>query len=148
MNIAKLGLGVIAGALAAFAVAVLWAAITAATHFQIGYMAIGVGFAVAFAVRIASQSHGRTQALLSAALSLFGCLVGNYLTATAILAAHVHADVVGISIALLPKAPGVIAETFNLMDLVFYAIGVYFGYKYALVPLQRPTPADTVPQPE
>ncbi|HET9392975.1 MAG TPA: hypothetical protein VFO29_05605 [Candidatus Rubrimentiphilum sp.] len=139
----------IGGLVAAILAAIVWAAITAATSFQIGYMSIGVGFAVAFAVRFCGQSHDRRFAILSGALSLFGCLLGNYLAALAMAAQHLHAStetmILG-SIRGLPMFFQVIGDTFNPMDLLFYAIGVYFGYKYALVPLRRPAPAG--PQPE
>jgi len=127
----------VAGLIAAIVLAVIWAAITSATSFQIGYMAVGVGFAVAFAVRFAGRSHGQAFAFLSAALALFGCLLGNYLAATTIAANQKHVDPVSAALLLLPHAPAVIGDTFNAMDLVFYALGVWFGYKYALVPLNR-----------
>lgn len=134
------------GLAAAVLAAIIWAAITAATSFQIGYMSIGVGFAVAFAVRFCGRSHDKRFAVLSGALSLVGCLLGNYLTAIAMAAQHLHASTVAMisaAITALPMFFAVIGDTFNPMDLLFYAIGIYFGYKYALVPLHRPPPAQT-----
>jgi hypothetical protein len=124
---------VVCGALAALAAAIIWAAITAATNFQIGYMAIGVGFAVAFAVRVFSHGNKMT-AYISGVLSLAGCLLGNYLAAVAITAQHEHVAVVDASFRLLPVFFQVLGDTFSPMDIVFYALGVYFGYKYALAP--------------
>jgi len=107
-------------------------------------MSIGVGFAVAFAVRYFGHSHDRKFAILSAVLSLAGCVLGNYLAAIAVSAQHYHESIPGMAIALLPRLPQVLSDTFNPMDVLFYAIGVYFGYKYALVPLNRPA-ADEAP---
>jgi hypothetical protein len=130
---------VICGAAAAIAAAIVWGAITAATNFQIGYMAIGVGFAVAFAVR-AFAGRDRTMAYVSAALSLCGCVLGNYLAMTTLLAQHQNASPVDAALRLLPSIFDVLQKTFSPMDLVFYAIGVHFGYKYALRP-SAPTAA-------
>ncbi len=128
----------IAGGVAALLAAIIWAAITAAASFQIGFMSIGVGFAVAFAVRYFGHSNDRGFAILSAALTLAGCVLGNYLAAIAVSAPRLHDTAPNLAIALLPRLPQVLSDTFNPMDLLFYAIGVYFGYKYALVPLRRP----------
>jgi multisubunit Na+/H+ antiporter MnhE subunit len=134
----------LAGAVAAILAAIAWAAITAATSFQIGYMSIGVGFAVAFAVRYFGQSHDRKFAILSGALALAGCVLGNYLAAIAVSAPRLHDTIPNLAITLLPRFAQVITDTFSPMDLIFYAVGVYFGYKYALVPLKRPV-ADEAP---
>ena len=48
--------GVVAGLGAAIVGAAIWAAITAATDYQIGFMAIGVGFLAGFAVRLVQAS--------------------------------------------------------------------------------------------
>jgi hypothetical protein len=132
----------IGGAVAALLAAIAWAAITAATSFQIGFMSIGVGFAVAFAVRYFGRSNDRKFAILSAALALAGCVLGNYLAAIVVSAPRLGDTVPNLAITLLPRLPQVLSDTFNPMDLLFYAVGVYFGYKYALVPLRRPPAAD------
>jgi len=130
-----------AGLVASIVVAIVWGAVTAATSFQIGYMAVGVGFAVAFAVRFAGRSHGQAFAVMSAALSLFGCLLGNYFAAIGVLVAHDHVDPLGATIVLAPHAVDILSKTFNFMDLVFYALGIWCGYKYALIPLKPVPPA-------
>ncbi|MEE9230157.1 MAG: hypothetical protein V3U86_05575, partial [Acidobacteriota bacterium] len=47
--------GVLAGAAGAVAGAGLWAAVTVFTGFQIGWMAVGVGFLVGYLVRLAGK---------------------------------------------------------------------------------------------
>jgi hypothetical protein len=131
-------LGIVGGAVAALIAAFIWAAITAATSFQIGYMAIGVGFAVAFAVRLLGRGHDIRFAIASAVLSLAGCVAGNFLSVVFAVAGHDHAPVLSVASALLPRAVDVLTQTFNIMDVVFYAIGTYFGFRYATTPL-RPT---------
>jgi hypothetical protein len=142
-------LAVLAGFVAAIAAAAIWGAISAATSFQIGYMAIGVGLVVAYAVRYAGQGHDPRFAYISAGLSLFGCVLGNYFAVCGMVANHEHANVVLAAVALLPHVAEVMKDSFHPMDLFFYALGTYFGYKYALVPLRvRPATAPPAPPPD
>ena len=126
--------GVVAGLVAAVFAAVVWAAITAATNFQIGYMSIAVGFMVAFAMRFAGRGHDRRFGYSAAILAVFGCLLGNFFAACAQVAHDRHLDVFFVVQRLLPHFFEIIKDTFSGMDLLFYAIGAYFGYKYAIAP--------------
>jgi len=129
-------LGGLAGFAAAVVAAVAWGAISAATSYQIGFMAIGVGLLVAYAVRIAGGGHDRRFGYVSAAMSLLGCVLGNFFATCAFFAAHDRIDVLTALAALVPHFATVMRESFRPMDLLFYAIGAYFGYKYAIVPLR------------
>jgi hypothetical protein len=130
-------LATLAGLAAAFVAAVAWGAITAATNYRIGFMAIGVGLLVAFAVRFAGGGHDSRFAYISGVLSLLGCVLGNYFAACALFAASQHADVIGSVMLITPHIVDFMRDTFRPMDLLFYAIGAYFGFRYAMVPLQR-----------
>lgn len=138
-------LGICGGLLAAIAAAVIWAALTAATNFQIGYMSVGVGFLVAFAMRFAGRGHDKRFAYAGALLSLLGCVMGNFLAACAIAANTAHAPILRAFAVLLPHFADVMKDTFNGMDLLFYAMGAYFGYKYAIAP-PATRPAEEQPQ--
>jgi hypothetical protein len=122
--------GLAAGAVAALVGAVLWAVITNLTGYQIGFMAIGVGFLVGYAVRIVGKGMDQTFGIGGAVLALLGCVVGNALTILAIIATQenmTYAEVwsrVDLSIIV-----GLMTETFSPIDLLFYGIAVYEGYK-------------------
>jgi len=73
-------LAIAAGAFAAIIGASIWAAITVATGFQIGWIAVGVGILVGFAVRIAGKGETLTFAVIGAIFALVGCLLGNIFT--------------------------------------------------------------------
>jgi len=122
--------GVLAGAVAAAAGAGAWAAVTVATGYQIGWMAIGVGFLVGYAVRLAGKGVDATFGFAGAVLALLGCAVGNLLTVCAVVAAQEDMAIMEI---LVQLTPGLVQElmvaTFSPMDLLFYAIAVYEGYK-------------------
>jgi hypothetical protein len=122
------------GAAAAVAGAVIWAAVTVATKFQIGFMAIGIGVLVALTVRkfgAPTQQH----ALMSGALSLVGCALGNLFSACAIAANQNSSplfDVLGRVLTQPQLIAYVMRETFQPMDALFYAIAAYEGYKLVL----------------
>lgn len=123
-------LGVLGGLAAAAVGAGLWAGITVLTGWQIGFMAVGVGFLVGVVVRFLGRGVTSIFGVVGGALALLGCAVGNLLAVTALAAAGE-----GISLldALPMLTPELISElmvaTFSPMDLVFYGIAVYEGYR-------------------
>ena len=124
--------GIIGGVVAAGMGASIWALITVAANYQIGWMAVGVGFLVGYAVRICGKGIDKTFGIAGAVLSLLGCFAGNLLTTCIIISKHQNIPFLD----LLPRLnSGVIIElttaTFNPMDLLFYAIAVYEGYKFS-----------------
>lgn len=128
----NLPMAVLAGALASVAGAGLWAFVTMLTGYQIGWMAIGVGFLVGWAVRLAGRGGAMVFGVVGAAFALLGCLLGNFLSLV---------DGVGAieglgffeTLGLLDYAmvPELMAATFHPMDLLFYALAVYAGYKFS-----------------
>jgi hypothetical protein len=132
----NLALGILAGFVAAIVGAAIWAAITAVTSYQIGFMAIGVGFLVGFAVHQVGKGSTPPFGVAGAVLALLGCVAGNVLTAGWFFAANTG---VPYGSFLMGLDPGFMIEmlraTFSAMDLVFYAIAAYCGYRFALTPI-------------
>lgn len=134
----NVALAAVAGLVAAIAGAILWAVITVTTKFQIGFMAVGVGLLVAYAVRAFGKGHSETFGFIGGAFALFGCLLGNLLSACGFLAAARDVPVMTVVGNVLTSpdiAVSLLSATFNGMDLVFYAIAVYEGFKLAKRPL-------------
>ena len=73
--------GFVAGGVAALVGAGAWALVTILTGYQIGFMAIGVGFLVGLSVQFAGKGIDKIFGVMGAALALIGCLLGNYFTA-------------------------------------------------------------------
>lgn len=122
--------GLLGGAAASAFGAAAWAGITVASEYQIGFMAIGVGFLVGFAVRFAGKGVTSVFGVVGAFFALLGCLVGNLLAVTAVAAGN---EGLGL-IEVLPQLTPVIAldlmiAWFTPIDLLFYAIAVYEGYR-------------------
>jgi hypothetical protein len=158
----SLPLGILGGFIAAVIAAAIWAIITYATNFQIGFMAVGVGFLVGYAVRFFGKGVDQTFGIAGAILSLFGCMLGNLLTG-AIAVARLEDSSTSLVISAFITSPGIMLEImkamFSPIDLLFYAIGVYEGYKFSFYQLteeeiagvQQPPPPmptqQTPPQP-
>jgi len=125
--------GFLAGAVAALVGAGVWALVTILTGYQIGFMAIGVGFLVGLAVQFFGKGISKTFGVMGAALALIGCLLGNYFTVVHFVS---EAEGLGFFDTLSQINPAAIPElmmvTFSPMDLVFYGIAVYEGFKLSI----------------
>jgi hypothetical protein len=112
--------------------AVVWAAVTVGTGYQIGWMAVGVGFLVGMAVMVASKGGGPLFGFIGAGCALFGCVLGNLLSGIGFLAQALE---IGYFDALtgfdFSMSFMLLKETFSPMDVLFYGIAIFEGYKFA-----------------
>ena len=128
--------GVLAGAAAAFVGAGIWAFITVLSEYQTGLVAIGVGFLVAYAVRLAGKGIDRIFGIVGAIFALLGCLLGNLLTASYLIAKKEGIPFLDMLAQMdFDLAVEIMVATYEPMDILFYAIAVYFGYRYAFRPV-------------
>jgi hypothetical protein len=133
-------LALAAGVVAALVGAVIWAVVTDMTGYQIGWMAVGVGFLVGFAVQYLGKGIEPSFQYVGAACALLGCVLGNYFAIAGLAAQDLHVDVFTmISRIPLDKVGALMQVGFQPMDLLFYAIAVYEGYRFSL---KRLTPAE------
>jgi hypothetical protein len=134
----SLPMALLAGCVAAAIGAALWATVTVMTNMQIGWMAIGIGFLVGYAVRRFGKGSEPTFQVLGAVLSLFGCLAGNLLIVCVMVGRQENIPLLTILTHLQPSVIlDMMVESFSPMDLVFYAIAVYEGYKFSRAPVPR-----------
>jgi hypothetical protein len=130
----NLPLALLAGSVAATLSAAAWAGITAATGYQIGFMAIGVGVAVGLAVRAAGRGLDVSYRVIASLLALAGCAGGNLLVACVYFA---QAHQVGISrvfeVLDLELSLFLMQATFTPMDLLFYAIAIWEAWRLSVV---------------
>ncbi len=129
---------VVAGTAAAFIGALVWAFITVLTSYQIGWMAIGVGALVGFAVQIFGGGRDMTFGVVGAGMALFGCAVGNLMAACAFISSDPrNADIGTVSIffdavSSPVTATRIMSATFHPLDILFYVLAVTTGYKVAM----------------
>ena len=120
--------GIIVGLLGAF----LWGVITVSTGYQIGYMAIAIGAGVGFAMRIAGKGIDPIFGITGGIIALLSCLLGNFLSIIGFVA---HLEELGyfetLSLFDYTQLIPIMSEAFSLMDLLFYGLAAYGGYKFA-----------------
>jgi len=129
----NLGLGILGGLGGAAIGAAIWAGVTAATHFQIGWMAIGVGFLVGYGVRKLGQGIDSRFGVAGAILALLGCMAGNLLAVCIMVSSDQNIPFFDLLSRLDPNVCyAVMKETFHVMDILFYGIAIYEGYKFSI----------------
>jgi hypothetical protein len=130
----NLPMGFMAGLVAAAVGAALWALITIVTEFQIGWMAVGVGFLVGWAVRVAGKGTHSVFGIMGALLALGGCAVGNLLAIIVIAARQFDVPLLNVFTRLTPDLLYQLMEaSFRPMHVLFYAIAIYEGYRFSIV---------------
>lgn len=124
----------VAGLVAALACAYIWALISVTVTFQIGWMAIGIGFVVGWVVLRTGKGVSPVFGYLGALLALFSVAAGNILIGAMVLSdeyAMPLSEVVGIFLG----APQIMVEIlqigFSPVDLLFYGIALYQGYRFS-----------------
>ena len=122
----------IGGAAAALVGAFLWALITVTIEYQIGYMAIGVGFLVGYAVRYYGAGVDWYFGFIGAFFALVGCALGNLFSQVGFIA---ESESLGyfetITLLDFPTIVNIYSDSFSPMDVLFYGIAAYEGYKFA-----------------
>jgi len=130
----NLPLGFMAGLAAAAVGAAMWALITILTDVQIGWMAVGVGFLVGWAVRFAGKGRHRAFGYMGALLALGGCAAGNLLAIVVIAARHLNVPLFDVFTHLTPDVVYTLMEaSFRPMHVLFYAIAIFEGYRFSIV---------------
>lgn len=110
----------------------LWGIITVATGYQIGYMAVAIGLGVGYAVRRFGKGIDPIFGMMGAALSLFSCVLGNFLSIIGFVAHTEGLDYVETLLLIdYSFVPALMTESFSLIDLLFYGIALYQGYKFS-----------------
>lgn len=128
----NLMMGALTGFFAAMVGAGIWATVTVVTEYQIGWMAVGIGFLVGFAVRFAGKGISPVFGAVSAVMALVGCAVGNLMTFTYFIAMSEGLSFMDVATQLdFAIAFEILTSTFEVMDVLFYGLAAYFGYKYA-----------------
>jgi hypothetical protein len=128
-------MGLVGGVSAMLVSAVLWGIITYVTGFQISWMAIGVGFFVGFAIQKLGKGKSLIFGISGAALSLLGCLLGNFLFYDGVIAKEWEAPFFSVLFSI-SFDPAAIIEIFTLAfdfrDLLFYALAAYIGFRASM----------------
>jgi len=125
-------LALIGGFAAALIGAFLWASITVSTNFQIGFMAVGVGFIVGYTVRYFGKGLDTIFGVLGGILALLGCFLGNFFSLVGFAATEEGYGYFEIlQLIDYNLVPAIMIDSFSGMDLFFYGIAIYEGYRFS-----------------
>ena len=137
---------IIGGGAAAVLGAGVWAAITVATEFQIGWMAVALGLLVGLTVRSLGKGVDNIFGIVGSVWALTACGLGNLLAVCGILSAQEGVPMLTILSALNLDIVGqLMAVTFSPIDLLFYGIAMYEGYRLSFRQLEDPGAIDQLP---
>lgn len=128
----NLGLGIGTSFLVGLLGAALWAVVTVATEYQIGYMALAIGAGVGYTMRYFGKGIDQIFGISGAIIAVLSCFIGNFLSLVGFVAnaeglGYIE-TLVAIDYSLIPTA---MQESFSVMDILFYGIAGYEGYKFA-----------------
>lgn len=130
--------GLVVSVLAALA----WALIGVLFDFQLALIAVAAGFIVGLTVRMLGRASALRFGVMGALLSLFSIALGNLFTFTAVGASEVGVPVLDM-LGFLVTNPDVLIELFTAVfepiDLLFYGLAVYVGFRTAMDSGQPPT---------
>lgn len=122
--------GILAGLIACIVGAAVWALISVSTGYQIGYMAIGMGFLVGYAVRVAGKGVSQVFGIAGAALALLGCVLGDYFSYVGYIASAEGLSymdtLTGVPVGAMMD---LLFENLLSMTALFYGIALFEGYK-------------------
>ncbi len=125
----------IVGVSAAIVAGVAWFLVSVLSGYQIGYVAIGVGFIIGYAVIWGSgKKRGASLQMLSAGITVVTLLSSEYATALYYLRKYLlehKAEFPGYNGQLFfvsPFNPGVLKMMFSPIGVLIWAIGIYFAY--------------------
>ncbi len=128
----NLSMGILGGAVGALVGAIAWAGIVAITNYQIGLVAIAIGFLAGYGVRLLGKGFDKSFGIAGAVLALLGVAFGNLLSVVILIAdaqSIPYFDVLGqLDGAMIAD---IMTSTFSVMDLLFYGIAIYEGYRFS-----------------
>jgi len=135
----KLIPGIVSGLVVGLVGALLWAAISVLTQYQIGYMAIAIGAGVGFAIRKMGKGIDQIFGISGAVISLLSVLLGNFLSIIGFFANYTGLGYIEtlsnfnyiLAISEYNSVFELMKASFQPMDLLFYALAIYAGYKFS-----------------
>lgn len=122
----------IIGTVAGLIGALLWGVITVVTEYQIGFMAIAIGAMVGFCIKIIGKGIDQKFGIAGGIIAFLSCLLGNLFSIVGFIANSqqmTYPEVYGFF--GIVELFSIMGDSFDPMDLVFYGIAAYEGYKFS-----------------
>lgn len=128
----NLTMAIVAGVGAGLVGAALWGLITVVTNYQIGYLALAIGAGVGFSMRYFGKGIDQIFGVIGGGVAVLSCVLGNFFSIIGFYANAEGADFIEMLFIFdyayfIP----VMTETFSVMDVIFYGLAGYEGYKFS-----------------
>jgi len=131
----SLFMGLLGGVLAMLVSALIWGAITYLTEYQIGWMAIGVGFLVGLAIKFFGKGKTMIFGISGAVLALIGCVLGNLIFYSGVIAREENVSFLEVFFFFFFSPAAAIelfTVAFDFIDILFYVLAAYAGFSTAM----------------
>ena len=127
------GLAIVAGLGAAAVGAIIWGMVVYLTQTELGIVAIALGALVGIAVRKAGRSSDTTFGIVGACCAALGWFFGMIFCDLAVLAQQTGQQLPVVMARLgVVGSVSLVFQATQAMDLLFLAIAVWEGYKFAI----------------
>ena len=124
--------GIISGIVVGLICAIMWGIITLTTGYQIGYMALAIGALVGITIRKFGNGIENIFGILGALISLLSVLLGNFLGIIGFISKSENLKFFEtLSRFDFNYLPQIMIESFNIVDILFYGIATYTGYRFS-----------------
>ena len=131
----KILYGVIAGILASFVAAIVYALYPFLFGIQLEFLAIGVGFIVGFAISKFSAGRSHILGMVGAGLSLVSCVMGDVLSAIAIYSYQNNVPFFEMIASLnFSTITNILFQIVGIENILFYLIAMLIGYALSASP--------------
>lgn len=130
--------GLLYASMACLLGAVAWVLVSLITGYKIGYMAIGIGFLVGYAMR-KGKGVRPIFGICGALLALISCLLGDFITIVGLASKESGLSFFEVLVtANYHSILSVMVENVASISTLFYGIAVYEGYKFSFRAEKRP----------
>lgn len=124
--------GITAGIIAGVVGAILWSVLTVITYAQVSFVALAIGAGVGLTIRKVGNGIDKKFGYWGAGIALLSILLGNVFS---IVGLYAYFEDYGFFKALLKfeyfLIPYFMGDFFGLIDLVYYGVALYAGYKFS-----------------
>lgn len=132
----SIGAAIAAGSGVGLVVAILWAALAVWTNYQLGILAVGIGFLVGWVVQKTGKGIDQVFGITGGLIALLSCLIGNLFMVCAFVAEEYGQSVFDVLMNLsFEQAVAWMSASFSVIDLLFYGFAAYYGYKNSFRPI-------------
>lgn len=124
--------GLLAGAIALIIGTGLWAMVSIFAGHAMGWLALAVGLLVGLSIQFFGRGMEPIFGWMGAALVLLGCAIGNVLAVCGLASQAENIPLLSLCASITPAlALKLTQQSFNVIDLIFYALAIYSGYRFS-----------------